>query len=254
MTLPRALYQACADIGRSLSPGQAEKLAITLATHDGRDGADAVEFTLPPPAFRASVKRLLNAWAQHPNVAGNLLGPAIAAAAHAHELARTDPHIQLVMSGPSSPHLHSRMTDQILLDVIDAAQTDLLLVTYSLYMYPDLKASLENAVARNVQVTVLAEDPKDKAGFTGNPAGALAGIAATRLRWPKDLRPAGATSLHAKLAIADTTTVLLTSANLSQKASGDNLEAGLLIKGGDLASRLTRHIADLRGNGTLTDT
>jgi phosphatidylserine/phosphatidylglycerophosphate/cardiolipin synthase-like enzyme len=47
------------------------------------------------------------------------------------------------------------------------------------------------------------------------------------------------------------TTVLLTSANLTNKAASDNLEAGLLIKGGDLGERLSRHIDDLRTNGIL---
>ena len=251
MTVPRPLLKACADIGRSLTPSQAEQLASALSLHPSRSDADEVAYIVPAAAFTATAKRLLQAWSEHPEVSGAALGPAIAAAAHAHELARTDPHIQLVMSGPASHHLHSRMSDQVLLEVISGAQEELLLVTFALYMYDDLKSALTSAIARGVTVTVLAEDPADNKNFTGSPMTALAGIAADRLHWPHDKRPAGSTSLHAKIAIADRNTVLLTSANLTNKAANDNLEAGLLIKGGDLGERLSRHIDDLRANGIL---
>ena len=46
-------------------------------------------------------------------------------------------------------------------------------------------------------------------------------------------------------------TVLLTSANLTNRAANNNFEAGLLFKGGELAERLSRHIDDLRASGTL---
>jgi cardiolipin synthase A/B len=251
MTVPRSLLKACADIGRSLTPSHAEQLASALAEHPTRAGADQVAYVVPAAAFTATTKRLLQAWSENPEVSGAALGPAIAAAAHAHELARTDPHIQLVMSGPASHHLHSRQSDQVLLEVISGAQAELLLVTYALYMYADLKNALTSAIARGVTVMVLAEDPADNKNYSGSPVTALAGIAADRLRWPGDKRPAGNTSLHAKIAIADRNTVLLTSANLTSKAANDNLEAGLLIKGGDLGERLSRHIDDLRANGIL---
>ena len=82
---------------------------------------------------------------------------------------------------------------------------------------------------------------------------ALAGLAVTRLRWPSDQRPSGWTSLHAKLAVADERTVFLTSANLSLKASGDNLESGVVVRGGSWAARLCEHIASLRSQGVLLD-
>jgi phosphatidylserine/phosphatidylglycerophosphate/cardiolipin synthase-like enzyme len=46
-------------------------------------------------------------------------------------------------------------------------------------------------------------------------------------------------------------TALVTSANLTQRASGDNLEAGVLIRGHDTARRIVEHIEELRGAGTL---
>jgi cardiolipin synthase A/B len=249
--MPRPLLKACADIGRSLTSSHAEQLCAALHEYPGRDGADQAAYVVPVAAFTATAKRLLQAWGAHPDVPGSALGPAIAAAAHAHELARTDPHIQLVMSGPASHHLHNRLSDQVLIEVIGEAQKELTLVTFALYMYDDLKNALTSAINRGVAVTVLAEDPADNDKYSGNPMAALAGLAVHRLRWPRYKRPGVAAALHAKLAIADRTTVLLTSANLTNKAANHNLEAGLLVKGGDLAERLSRHIDDLRASGTL---
>ena len=246
MAVPAALLRECAKLGRELTPGHARELGLALAPYSSRAGADPATAAVPSAHFSAIAKRLLKAWDDHPQVPGSELGPAIAAAAYAHDLARTEHEIELVMSGPTSSHIHARRTDAVLLEVIVSAQKSLLLVTYSLYMYPELKAALKAAIARNVEIIVLAEDPKDNAKFDQDPAYALAGLAVTRLRWPSDQRPAGWTSLHAKIAVADERTVFLTSANLSLKASGDNLEAGVLIHGGDWARRISDHFASLR--------
>lgn len=224
-----------------------------MAKYPSRSGADPVSATVPIPHVVAVIKRLLAAWDEYPFVAGSELGPAIAAAACAHDLARTEPAIELVMSGPTSAHVHARRTDAVLLEVIASATQSLFLVTFSLYMYDELKVALKKAIAAGVHVTVLAEDPQDRDKFNQDPAHALAGLPVTRLRWPRDQRPGGMTSLHAKIAVADGHTVFITSANLSLKAAGDNIEAGVLIKGGGWAGRIAEHVASLRSRGDLID-
>lgn len=240
-------------LGRELTPGHARELGLALASYSSRAGADPVVAAVPSPHFAAVAKRLLKAWDTHPQVPGSELGPAIAAAAYAHDLARTVPEFELVMSGPTSAHVHARRTDEVLLEVVASAQQRVLLVTFSLYMYSDLKAALKAAAARGVIVTVMAEDPKDRDHFDHDPAMALAGLTVSRLRWPRDQRAAGMTSLHAKIAVADDHTVFLTSANLSLKAAGDNIEAGVLIRGGDWARRITDHIASQREASVLIE-
>ncbi len=251
MPVPASLLKQCAVLGRELTPGHARELGAALAAYPARAGADPVIAVVPSAHFSSIAKRLLKAWDDHPEVSGSELGPAIAAAAYAHDLARTEPEFELVMSGPASAHVHARRTDEVLLEVIGAAQKSLLLVTFSLYMYPELKQALKHAIARDVHITVLAEDPLDRDKFDQNPAMALAGLPVTRLRWPRDQRQPGMTSLHAKIAVADDHTVFLTSANLSLKAAGDNIEAGVLMRGGSWARRITDHMASLRAQGVL---
>lgn len=253
MSVPVPLLKACALLGRELTPSHARELAEALAPYASRAGADPATSAVPTPHFGAVSRRLLTAWDAHPTVPGSELGPAIAAAAHAHELARTEPELELVLSGPTSAHVHARRTDAVLLEVVATATTSLLLVTFSLHMYAELKVALRKAIAAGVHVTVLAEDPQDRDKFDQDPALALAGLAVTRLRWPRDQRPGGMTSLHAKIAVADDHTVFLTSANLSLKAAGDNVEAGVLIHGGGWAERITEHVASLRSRGELVD-
>lgn len=253
MPVPAALLKECARLGRELTPGHARELGVALAGYPGRADADGVIAAVPSSHFTAVATRLLTAWDAHPTVAGAELGAAMAAAAYAHELARTEPEFELVMSGPSSSAVHARRTDAVLLEVIASAQESLLLVTYSLHMYAELKQALRDAIARNVHITVLAEDPLDNDKFDKNPAVALAGLAVTRLRWPRDQRPAGLVSLHAKIAVADEHTVLLTSANLSLKAAGDNLEAGVLIHGGDWGRRSNEHVERQRAGTVLVE-
>ncbi len=76
----------------------------------------------------AVVKRLLAVWVQHPQISGPELGAALAGAAFAHDLARRNQAMELVLSGPSSAHVHARRTDQVLIDLINGAERSLVLV------------------------------------------------------------------------------------------------------------------------------
>jgi cardiolipin synthase A/B len=248
----RTLLIVAADVGRALMPAQAEHLAVGLA--EVEDSADATHLLgmVPTPAFQASVGRLLEAWKANPGPSGLTVGAALAAASHAHDEARRNPHLELVVSGPSSKSINARRTEQVLLEWIGKARREILLVTYALYMYDELRGALVAATARGVEVTVLTEDPQDDPGFSGNPAKELSGLIAQRLRWPADERPTGGAAMHAKVAIFDGTTAFITSANLTKRAAGNNMEAGVLIRGGDIPTRLVEHIEALRIDGAIT--
>lgn len=252
MALPAALLRDCGALSHDLAPALARAVGEALAEHGSPAGAEVVLSAAKTPHAQVVVRRLLAAWLRHPEVSGRDLGAALAGAAFAHDMARRSRSMELVLSGPSSAHVHARRTDQVLIELINGAQRSLVLVTYSLTMYAELKLALRAALDRGVDITVLAEDPADgPPQFTKHPAAALAGLLVRRLRWPRDRRPAGWTSLHAKIAIADDEAVLITSANLSEKAAGDNLEAGLLLRDSDYAIRLAKHLESLLADGVF---
>jgi cardiolipin synthase len=248
----RPLLIVAADVGRALMPAQAEHLAAGLA--EVEDAADATHLLgmVPTPAFQASVGRLLEAWEANPGPSGLTVGAAVAAASHAHDEARRNPHLELVVSGPDSKSIKARRTEQVLLEWIGKATREILLVTYALYMYDDLRKALVAASARGVEVTVLTEDPQDNPSYGGSPAKELSGLIAQRFRWPADKRPEAGAALHAKVAVIDGTTAFITSANLTKRAAGNNLEAGVLIRGGDIPGRLIAHVHELHEQGRLS--
>jgi len=57
--------------------------------------------------------------------------------------------------------------------------------------------------------------------------------------------------MHAKCAVADRRTELVTSANLTGAAMTDNMELGLVVRGGDVPKRIANHFDALVGSGTL---
>jgi phosphatidylserine/phosphatidylglycerophosphate/cardiolipin synthase-like enzyme len=248
---PRALLEVAASVGRVLRPAHAERLGNAMTAYDGPHGTEHLAHLVPAAAFTQQAKRLLDAWASHPDVTGSALGAAVAAASHAHDDARRNPSLELVVSGPSSTVIYARRTEQVLLQVINEAQHDILLVTFALHMYDDLRTALAKANVRGVRLTVLAEDRQDDHGFTGKPGAALTTLIAQRLRWPADQRPASGAALHAKIVIIDDHIALITSANLTKRAAGDNLEAGILVRDGDIPERLRKHITQLRHDGVL---
>lgn len=240
--LGRPLLHALAGIGQALRPAHAERLAAGLATISRPDAAGHLPSLVPALAFRHSVERLLDVWATQPDVPGAVLGAAIAAAAHAHDLARRTSHVELVVSGPTSTVIHARRTEQLVAQLVGEAQHDILLITFGLQMHHDLRDALVSATARGVAVTVLAEDPADNPAFTGDPARALTGLDVRRLRWPAEHRPEGGAALHAKVIVVDGAIAFITSANLTRRAAGDNLEVGVLIRGGAIPARLVAHV------------
>jgi phosphatidylserine/phosphatidylglycerophosphate/cardiolipin synthase-like enzyme len=64
----------------------------------------------------------------------------------------------------------------------------------------------------------------------------------------------GRAALHAKAAIADDHTALVTSANLTGFAIKDNMELGLLIRGGPVPGRLASHLRELIAKQELVET
>lgn len=244
-TPSRQLLETAASVGRSLQPAHAERLAAALAPLEEAADAQHVAGLIPTAAFRQSAQRLLDAWAEHAGPTGVIVGAAVAAAAHAHQDARRNPHLELVVSGPTSKAINARRTEQVLLQLIDEAAQEILIITYALHMHEQLRTALTAAIVRGVSVTVLAEDPLDDPNFTGAPAKALDGLPINRLRWPADQRPASGAALHAKTVVIDRRIALITSANVTKRAAGDNIEAGLLVRGGDIPERLADHVKQL---------
>lgn len=162
---------------------------------------------------------------------------------------------ELVWSGPSTHRVPVRSTAQVLIDVVEAAEREVLLMTYSAKPYAPLLAALSAARSRDVAVTVIVETIQGAAGAIvgSEPAAAFLEIPDVELwHWPVDQRTEAGAKMHAKLAVADSRMMFVSSANLTQSGVAKNIEAGVLIQGGHAPVRAVEHVRELKAGGTLS--
>ncbi|QBI53663.1 hypothetical protein EKD16_09345 [Streptomonospora litoralis] len=127
-------------------------------------------------------------------------------------------------------------------------------MTYSARPHARIREALAGAAARGVRVDVVVETLQGAGGAIGGaePAAAFSGLDGVALwHWPAGLREQQTAKAHAKLAAADRRVLLVSSANLTQSGVSDNIEAGLLVRGGEAPRRIAEHVAELRTRGVL---
>ncbi|MFL9683474.1 DISARM system phospholipase D-like protein DrmC [Streptomyces sp. KL110A] len=162
--------------------------------------------------------------------------------------------VRTVWSGPSTPGVPVRATAQVLVEVINEAQHELLAMTYAARPYPALTKALTEAAGRGVQIHVVVETLAGAGGLLSGrePAEAFASVPGLLLwAWARDPADRGRSRQHAKLAVADRRTLWLGSANLTESGARRNMEAGVLVTGGEAPRRVAEHIRELQRRGTL---
>lgn len=210
------------------------------------------------PQERSVLTPLLTAWEGDapPPVA---VAAALRSAAYTHATIKREQQIELVWTGPTVGMVWRR-TDQALLQVIQAAQRELLLVTFAAYKMPLLLGALRQAIGRGVKVCFVAESAEASGGKVSvDPANALADLA-DQMRffiWPREKRIEDASgkygSLHAKCALADEKLLLVSSANLTNHAMLLNMEIGLLVHGGLMPRQVKHHFDQLVSQNLLCE-
>ncbi len=150
-----------------------------------------------------------------------------------------------VWTGPESGATSGRLTLAVVSDLIGEARTEILLASYATIPGAGIRESLEAAVGRGVEVTLLLERPSDNPKFTGS-NDPFPGLRARRLVWRASARPSGA-AMHAKILVVDRIIALVGSANLTGYALERNLEAGLLVRGGPVPPLIVDHLLTADG-------
>lgn len=259
----RHLLPAIHDLAATLPQGVTETLATAIAgVPPGQwqvlqHHALAV---LPHPRYRDRVNKLLARWqTETPQLAPQSVALALQAAAHSVATIRSEQTLELVWTGPPST-LPLRRTDQVLLQVIDEAKQSLMIVSFAVYNIDAIVHALVRAINRGVRVYLIIESAQASAGKLAYDSLAAFGVdVAARahvFRWPLEERPTDNDgkhgSLHAKCAVADERTLLISSANLTHYALTLNMEMGVLVRGGALPSQVKQHFLRLIDAGVLT--
>jgi phosphatidylserine/phosphatidylglycerophosphate/cardiolipin synthase-like enzyme len=167
--------------------------------------------------------------------------------------------LDLVWTGPTTPVLAVRQTEQVLLALIRDARSRLTLMSFGIFDVHHVIAQLEGAIARNVAVRIVVgerESQLDAAQeLQRRQLGPLIIQKAHVYYWPPERRlrdEQGRPGLmHVKAAVMDGEALLISSANLTGDGLERNMELGLLIRGGDSAAKIERHVDALIAEGHL---
>ena len=217
---------------------------------------------IPYIETQEKLRRFVDDWRslpQPPTPAEMSLALGVASAAISHQ--RQQQKVELTWTGPRSPHVSLRRTDQALIELINGAKKRILIVSFAVYKARNILSALEKAADRGVAITVILESPDVSEGkiaySTIRALGASLREKARVFIWPYAKRattPEGKIgSLHAKIGVADGDHLYLSSANLTDYAMNINMEMGVLVHGNDLPPRIEEHFAELISNGTLAE-
>jgi phosphatidylserine/phosphatidylglycerophosphate/cardiolipin synthase-like enzyme len=234
-------------VSRPAFEGAAEAAVAALGLSRSKDLAgllaqgrtrERILTELATPRVSAAVARLYDAM-ESESVPASEAAAYVRGYVAARRQARDTVQVRTVWSGPSTPAVPVRATAQVLVEVINEAQHELLAMTYAARPYPALTRALTEAAGRGVRTHVVVETLAGAGGL-------LSGWV-----WARDPAESGRSRQHAKLAVADRRTLLLGSANLTESAARRNIEAGVLVTGGDAPRRTAEHIVELQRLGIL---
>lgn len=229
-------------------------IATKLHDLDKSEVTDQILSTVNTAVARDKLSDFLKVW-HDSTLSGKEAGYLLIACSHSIKKANEDSQIELVLTGPKTPFVATRRTEQVFLDVITSAQSELFIVSFVAHQRPSILAALKSAADRGVHLNIILESSVDTGGtleidqFTGLKA---ALPKATFYLWThRDEEFAGG-KVHAKIVVSDQKSAFLTSANLTGHAMERNIEAGALFLGGDTPRDITQHLRGLIDLKVLT--
>lgn len=247
------LLDAVTDLVALASPGRIRAVAARLRGLSAPQEAPPAHTLADTPPGREAVARILAAWVTA-NVGGSEVAGMLLGACHARLSVEREQSIELVWTGPTTRFVPTRRTDQVLLDLIRGARSDLFLVSFVAYSVGSVVKALNEASGRGVRVRVLLEASTSHGGSLDvDPAATMRTNVPTAelFTWKQKAEPFVEGKVHAKVAVVDGTRAFITSANLTGHALEKNMEAGVLVNGGRVPEALSSHLQALIDVGSI---
>lgn len=235
-----------AVLARQLSPLRLEGLAFEIrATPEGR--MPRAQAYLSSKAMTDGFGELLDA-SSKAGIGFETLALALESASFALQDENARSTSELVWTGPSTPLSAIRRTEQVLVELIDSAQSELFLTSFVAYDVSSIITAINRASERGVSVSILLEASSQDGGSLNVDSASklkplLPSVAFYVWRSRVGIHDDG--KVHAKVAVADGKACFVTSANLTRFAMEKNIEAGVVIRGGDVPSELHKHLKAL---------
>jgi len=241
------LLDAVAAVVCLVSPEKVQAIASRIRRTDAVKAAGALSGAVSTPVAAEVVDQLINAW-RSTSVSAEELASMLLAAGHVFTKATNQQSTELVWTGPTTPFVSARRTEQALLQVINAAEQTLFITSFVAYDVSTIVKALNVASDRGVFIYMLLELSLEHGGsITFDAIGKMrALVPAARLYAWRDKADAFSDGrVHAKVAVADGRLCFITSANLTGHAMEKNMEAGILVSGGNLPQLLAQHLQAL---------
>lgn len=247
------LLDAIAALVSLVSPEKVQAVAARVRRTEASKAATALPSVLGTPVANTVVEQLAAAW-QNTEVGSDELASMLLAASHVYTKAASEQSTELVWTGPTTPFVSARRTEQALLQVINSAEQSLFITSFVAYDVSSIVKALNAANERGVNITMLLESSQDHGGSISiDVIGKMRGLVpgAHFYAWcDKDADFADG-RVHAKVAVADGRMCFITSANLTGHAMEKNMEAGVLISGGRIVRLLDEHLRSLVDTGVV---
>jgi len=249
----QALLDAVVDLVALVSPAKVRAMASALRGLTSPDAAPGNNTLADTPAARTAVSRVLEAWGQV-KASGDEVSGMLVGASEARLRVERELSVELVWTGPTTRFVPTRRTEQVLLDLIGGAQSDLFLVSFVAYDVRSVVKGMNEAASRGVRLRVLLEASTSHGGtLSVDPAATMRACvpAAEPYTWKEKPEPFVDGKVHAKVAVVDGARAFITSANLTGHALEKNMEAGVLIHGGPVPKTLNDHLQALIDVGVI---
>jgi phosphatidylserine/phosphatidylglycerophosphate/cardiolipin synthase-like enzyme len=242
------LLEAVTAVVCLISPEKVQVLAGRIRRIGGGGEANvSLSDVVGTPAAKAIVDQLVIAW-QATSVGPIELASMLLAANHTFESVSKHQSTELVWTGPTTPFVSTRRTEQVLLQVIDAAKLTLFITSFVAYDISIIIKALNRASARGVSTSMLLESSQEHGGaisFDVIDKMRMLVPSARLYAWRDKSSEFSDGRVHAKVAVADGNMCFITSANLTNHAMEKNMEAGILISGGRIPQLLNEHLQSM---------
>lgn len=241
------LLEAVAALVCVISPEKVRAIAARIRLTDVSKATAALSGVVSTQAASGLIEKLIEAWEANTVGAGELASM-LRAASHIYTKAETEQSTELVWTGPTTPFVASRRTEQALLQVINSADSTLFITSFVAYDISTIVRALNAAGDRGVDVSILLELSQEHGGTINFDAiGKMKVLVpASRLyAWNEKADAFTDGRVHAKVAVSDGRVCFITSANLTRYAMDRNMEAGVLISGGNIPRLLEEHLNSL---------
>ncbi|MDO9053439.1 MAG: DISARM system phospholipase D-like protein DrmC [Gallionella sp.] len=241
------LLDAVAAVVCLVSPEKVRAIAARVRRTEANKAANALTNMVGTPIASAVVEQLIDAW-RNTTVSSDEVASMLLAASHVFIKASTEQSTELVWTGPTTPSVSARRTEQALLQVINTAKSTLFITSFVAYDVSGIVKALNEASNRGVSISMLLESSMDHGGSINiDVIGKMKTLVppAKLFAWQDKTEPFIDGRVHAKVAVADGAVCFITSANLTGHAMEKNMEAGVLITGGHIPRLLDQHLCSL---------